>query len=151
MHGIEDPDDHLALLHEYGALSIRAAASRQERVFVRKLGFDRHHGIKTEGLIQDESQVFELLDLLEGGRLAGEEGEFVAQFGPDVGAAGEDEEGGGHEGGSGVTARYEGVDDLVAEFFLAGGVLGKLVEEDVAFFLVVLLGYFIQVAIFTLL
>lgn len=151
MHGVEDPDDHLALLHEYGALPIRAAASRQERVFVRKLGFDRHHGIKTEGLIQDESQVFELLDLLEGGRLAGEEGELVAQFGPDVGAAGEDEEGGGHEGGSGVTARYEGVDDLVAEFLLAGGVLGKLVEEDVAFFLVVLLGYFIQVAILTLL
>lgn len=151
MHGIENPNDHLALLHKHGALPILAAASWQERVLVRKLGFDRHHGIKPEGLIQDEAQVFEILDLLKGGRLAGEEGELVAQFGPDIGAAGEHEEGGGHEGGGGVAARDEGVNDLVAEFFLAGGVLGELVEEDVAFILVVLLGYFIQVAIFALL
>ena len=28
VHGVEDPDDHLALLHKNGALPVRATASR---------------------------------------------------------------------------------------------------------------------------
>ncbi len=47
MHGIEDPDDHLTLLHKDGALTIGAAASRQPRVLVCKFGVDRHYGIQT--------------------------------------------------------------------------------------------------------
>ena len=98
--------------------------------------------------MEEVSEVFEVFDLIEGGRLAVEGSDFGVQFGPDVGAAGEDEEGGGHEGGGGVAARDEGVDDLVAEFFFITAVLGEFVEEDVALVVVVFLGCFIGVAIF---
>ena len=47
MHGIEDPDDHLALLHKDGTLPVRAAASRQPGVLVGELGVDRHDGVET--------------------------------------------------------------------------------------------------------
>lgn len=132
MHGIEDPDDHLALLDKDGALPILAAAPRQPGVLVGELGVDGHDGVQTEGLVQDVAEVLEVLDLVEGGGFAVEGGDFGLEFGPDVGAAGELEEGGGHEGGGGVAACDQGVDDLVAQFVLVAAMLGQFVEEDVA-------------------
>lgn len=132
MHGVEDPDDHLALLDEHGAQAVGAAAAGQGGVLVGELGVDGHDGEHAEGLVEDVAEVAEVLDLVKGGGLAVEEGDLGLQLGPDFRAAGEDEEGGGHEGGRGVAARDEGVDDLVAQLVLVARVLGQLVEEDVA-------------------
>ena len=132
MHRIQHPDDHLALLDEDGALPVLAAAARQPGVLVGELGVDRHDGVEAESLVEDVAEVFEVLDLVEGGRLAVEGGDLGLELGPDVRAAGEDKEGGGHEGGGGVAARDERVDDLVAQLVLVAAVLGELVQEDVA-------------------
>ena len=88
--------------------------------------------MQAQGLVEQGFEVLEVLQLLEGWELVVERGDVGLQRGEDVRAVGQGVPDVGEEGGGGVAAGEEDVEELGADLDGVGGLADELVEEDVA-------------------
>ena len=132
MHRKKTIGHQRALLHENRLLPLLSPTKRQDGVPLGLAPVLRHDGIQAKGFFDDSVQEFQLFQLLKGRVRAVEGGDFGSEPEPQPGCFGDGEPDVREEGGGGVAAGEEDVEQFGADFGFVGGLGAEFVEEDVA-------------------
>ncbi len=153
MHDVHGVIDRLAFAHENRTLPVRPTANRDGGVFCRDTGIEGDNGVEAQRFVEGMLELSARLEALEGdvagvgvGAKLGEDGGAEAVV--DGGVSDEQVEGPAEQGGGGVAAGEEDVEDLRAEFDGIARLRRQRFEEDVflppALFLVFVLQVRVQ-------
>ena len=132
VHCPQHPEDHRALRHEDGRGLVVAAAAGQDGVDEGGTVVGGDDGVEAEALVNEGAEVFHVLKGFEGQRVVAEGGHFGLEAGPDVRSAGELEHDVGEEGGGGVAAGHQHVQEFRPDPAFVACLRRELVQEDVA-------------------
>ena len=131
LQGVEADCDFVALLDRDGGLALRAASGREHGVFEGDALVGADARVETERLADYALEVLERLELSGGwiGRATSQD--LAAEFGKDVGVAGEEEEDVCERDGDGVVGWEEDVEQLFADGDSINVFFGQFVRQNV--------------------